>query len=334
MNEKRVTVGEIISEIITRMKQLGYEERTISQYYRHYFLCIAHYYRSTKRIYYDPDVTAEYLELQRCRYECNEISQGWYMSLKTGANRLNEFFITGTVHIQAHKYGTTYELSPENENLADRFVEYQGYGKNTCDDVVWVVRRYLHYFEHLGHESLSTVTTDDVRDYIIKTSTEMKISSLHNVLLYLKYFHRFLKENMIPAPDCEELFSYHVYREMPVQSYVNDTELDLVLAQIDRSTVIGKRNFAIIMIAATTGIRAIDIIKLKLSDIDWYKGEIKLRQEKTKKTVTLPLVPDAGEALKDYILNARPKSVFSEIFLRTFSPEAPITDATSSTSTN
>lgn len=327
MNDKKVTVGEIISEIICRMKQLGYEEKTINEYYRNHFLCIAHYYRVTERIYYDPGVTNEYLEMQRCRYERGEISRSLYMHLKTGANKLNEFFITGTVHVQAQKKGTKYELSASNARLADLFIEYQGYGSNTCDDVMWVIRRYLHHFERLGHSSLMTVTAEDVRSYIIQTATEIKISSLHNVLLYLKYFHRFLKESGIPAPDCEELFTYRVYREMPVQSYVTDFELERILSQIDRNTVSGKRNYAIIVLAATTGMRAIDIIRLKLSDIDWHKGEVRFQQKKTKKTVLLPLVTEAGEALKDYILNARPKSTFSEVFLRLKAPETPICDA-------
>lgn len=329
MDEKQITIGEIISGIAIRMKQLGYEESTIDRQYRHYFLCIAHFYRATGRIYYSPDITAEYLEMQKERYEREEISRSQYMHLRCGANRLNEFFITGTVHLQAHKRGTVYDLSETNANLLDRFIEHQGYGKNTCDDVMWIVRRYLHHFEKLGHPSLLTVTTDDVREYIIKSATEMKVSSLHNILLYLKYFHRFLKEAGVPAPDCEELLSYRVYREMPVQSYVTDAELDMILAQIDRDTVLGKRNYAIILIASTTGLRAVDLIHLKLSDIDWHKGEIHIRQEKTGRSVALPLVTSAGEALRDYILNARPRSVYPEVFLRTYPPLCPMTDASS-----
>ena len=111
MDEKQITIGEIISGIAIRMKQLGYEESTIDRQYRHYFLCIAHFYRATGRIYYSPDITAEYLEMQKERYEREEISRSQYMHLRCGANRLNEFFITGTVHLQAHKRGTVYDLS-------------------------------------------------------------------------------------------------------------------------------------------------------------------------------------------------------------------------------
>lgn len=57
----------------------------------------------------------------------------------------------------------------------------------------WVVRRYLHYFERKGYSSIS-VSIEDVCQYVFAVTSEMKTSSLHNVFLYLKYFHIFLKE--------------------------------------------------------------------------------------------------------------------------------------------
>ena len=67
---------------------------------------------------------------------------------------------------------------------------------------------------------------------------------------------------------------------MPIQSYVTDEELERILGVIDTETETGKRNRAIILVGATTGLRAIDIIRMKLTDIDWRKGEIKLVQSK------------------------------------------------------
>ena len=77
------------------------------------------------------------------------------------------------------------------------------------------------------------------------------------------------------------------------------------------------------------GLRAVDIIRLKLSDIDWQKGEIKIVQAKTNKTLVLPVTADVGEAVKEYILYARPKSTTDNIFLRTLAPFTPLTDACS-----
>ena len=106
--------------------------------------------------------------------------------------------------------------------------------------------------ESLGYASLEWVTVEQIREFILKTAAEVKTSSLHNILLYLKHFHIFLKESSLPAPDCVELFSYRVYRDMPIQSYVTDEELDEILRVIDTDSEMGKRDRAIILLAATT----------------------------------------------------------------------------------
>ena len=70
------------------------------------------------------------------------------------------------------------------------------------------------------------------------------------------------------------------------------------------------------MWGAVLGLRACDVIVLKLADIDWLRGEIRIVQSKTSNPAILPLTQDVGEALKDYVLNARPSAVDNGIFLR------------------
>lgn len=114
---------------------------------------------------------------------------------------------------------------------------------------------------------------------------------------------------------------------MPIQSYVADEELSRIFALIDRATIMGKRDYAIIQIAATTRLRACDIICLRLTDIDWRKGEIHIKQKKTGHEVNLPLLSETAESLKDYILNARPESDDNILFLRISAPHKPISNA-------
>jgi site-specific recombinase XerD len=102
--------------------------------------------------------------------------------------------------------GTKYVLSSSNERLVDLFVVHQGYGENTRDDAVWAVRKYLCHFERLGHETLATVTIDDVQRFILKVASEVKTSTLHDLFLYLRHFHTFLKEIGENAPDGAGLF--------------------------------------------------------------------------------------------------------------------------------
>ena len=329
MKAKNLTINEMIAQIITEARNLGYCEATIWRHITPRLRTIAVYYEKRGVCFYNPVITRELVDLQKERLDREEISIHYYKRVKSAANRLDEFYLTGTLHLNMPKHGTKYQISEDNERLIDLFLDYKNYGPNTRDDVVWVVRKYLHHFESLGYTTLEWVTVEQVREFILKTAAEVKPSSLHNILLYLKYFHIFLKESKIPAPDCIELFSYRVYQDMPIQSYVSDEELDQILRVIDTDSEMGKRDRAIILLAATTGLRAGDLIRIKLTDIDWRKGEIRLLQRKTGRASYIPLVKEAGEALQDYILNARPRSDSPEVFLRLVAPRTGLADAVS-----
>lgn len=124
------------------------------------------------------------------------------------------------------------------------------------------------------------VTVEEARHFLLQAATEVKLSTFHTLLLHSKYFHIFLREHAISAPDCVDPFNYTVYREMPIQSYVTDSEFEAILNVIDTETAEGKRNAAIIMVAATTGMRVCDVIRMRLSYIDWQAGEIRISQKK------------------------------------------------------
>jgi len=100
-----------------------------------------------------------------------------------------------------------------------------------------------------------------------------------------------------------------------------------LLETIDRSKVRGKLDYAIMMLGTVLGLRACDIVALKLTNIDWLRGEIRIVQSKTANPVILPLTQDVGEAMKDYILNARPSTADHEIFLRIKPPHTKLTSA-------
>lgn len=100
-----------------------------------------------------------------------------------------------------------------------------------------------------------------------------------------------------------------------------------VLDAIDRLTLKGKRDYAIILLGVVTGLRAVDITRLRLSDIDWLNGEIKIVQQKTRESLALPLTADVGEAIKDYILNGRQTTESDMVFLRIHAPHRQIQNA-------
>lgn len=117
-----------------------------------------------------------------------------------------------------------------------------------------------------------------------------------------------------------ELFSFSVNREKKVFPVLPKSDIAKLLDTIDRNSTKGKRDYAIMLLGTVLGLRACDAVALKLTDIDWLRGEIRIVQSKTSNPVILPLTQDVGEALKDYILNARPSTTDKEIFLRINAP--------------
>lgn len=83
---------------------------------------------------------------------------------------------------------------------------------------------------------------------------------------------------------------------------------------------------AITLLALTTGLRACDIVALRVSDLDFRTGTLSLVQRKTGDPVTLPMCPALAEALGRYLLESRPETSSPNVFVRSVAPHAPLAD--------
>ena len=90
----------------------------------------------------------------------------------------------------------------------------------------------------------------------------------------------------------------------------------------DRSSV-GLRDYAILTLLATYGLRAGEIVRLRLDDIEWRREVLRVRHSKTGTHSELPLLREPGEALLRYLERARPPSSHREVFLRVHAPHRP-----------
>ena len=320
MAKKTFTVTEMFSDIMELLEQTGYAKHTLWGNMYGTLKSVVSFYQEKGADDYDTEITNEFLQAVEKRYREGGISRDYYNAQKRAAKKFQVFYETGTLTWECTKRKSKYQLNEEYNRLLDMFLSSRDFHENTKWDFAWAVRRYLAFFQEKGLTSLDKVTVNDARAFIIHAATSMSSGSLHNLLCYVRQFHIFLRDAGENAPDCISLFSYRVPREMPVRGYVTDDELAAIMEQIDTSTNTGKRDKAIISLGATTGLRAIDIVKLKLTDIDWLRGEIHVIQSKTEGVLYLPLLPETGEAIKDYILNARPQTDVQEIFLREKAP--------------
>jgi site-specific recombinase XerD len=89
-----------------------------------------------------------------------------------------------------------------------------------------------------------------------------------------------------------------------------------LLGSVDRSTALGKRNYAMLLLAARYGLRASDIRSLHFEDVRWREQRIAILQSKTQRLLELPLLADVEEALVDYLRTGRPECPERVIFVR------------------
>lgn len=96
-------------------------------------------------------------------------------------------------------------------------------------------------------------------------------------------------------------------------------EVERLLASCDRSSVKGKRDFAMLVLLIRLGLRAAEVAGVRFDDIDWRAGEIVVRG-KGRTEERLPLPADVGEAISDYLQHGRPRRSEREVFLRLVAP--------------
>lgn len=103
------------------------------------------------------------------------------------------------------------------------------------------------------------------------------------------------------------------------------SEVDALLAAVNRASPKGKRDYAILVLAARLGMRTGDIRRLQLEHLHWDEAKIAFIQEKTRVALSLPMTDEVGSALIDYLRHGRPATTHRDVFLRVTAPFDPIT---------
>jgi len=169
--------------------------------------------------------------------------------------------------------------------------------------------------------SLSDITAAKVLNFVASVQN----CKDHVAIILRVFLKQLYDENIIDFRVASILDNIKTRPTKKLPSYYTPMEVMGVEATIDRKYPMGKRDYAMILLATRLGLRSSDIRYLQFSNIDWDNNLIYLEQYKTKKTIELPLLTDIGEAIIDYTQHGRPKSDSKYIFLRAASPYEPLT---------
>jgi len=118
-----------------------------------------------------------------------------------------------------------------------------------------------------------------------------------------------------------------VYRLSSIPRSISWEEVGKVLATVDGRTPSGKRDYAILLLLVTYGLRAREVAALTLDDIDWKRERLAVPERKAGHSTAFPLSKSVGEALVDYLQHGRPESADRHVFFRAVAPLRPIGSA-------
>lgn len=277
--------------------------------------------------YFDQVVINRYTGEIDNKYFKGNMQKKHYERTKREIDRFVSYVCTGRIDaLSSTLRGARQKLTPMFEQIAEEFIAGDFHPNTRCD-MRWVTYKYFAWLEEQGFTDMAGVGAIHIQKFLLFCSEHYAPSSIHNIRLYLKKLYAFLYVTGRTEDNYSALFSFSVNREKKVFPVLPKSDIAKLLDTIDRSKVKGKRDYAIMMLGTVLGLRACDIVALKLTDIDWLRGEIRIVQSKTSNPVILPLTQDVGEALKDYILNARPRTSDNEIFLRIKAPHKRLATA-------
>jgi integrase len=119
------------------------------------------------------------------------------------------------------------------------------------------------------------------------------------------------------------------YKLATVPRGLSDTEAQQVLRGINRNSHAGRRDYAILQLLYTYGVRGGQVRALRLEDIDWAQNQILFQASKNGKDSRLPLTAPVGEGLLDYLQNSRPSYSYPHVFLTCRAPYQPLSHPSS-----
>lgn len=194
------------------------------------------------------------------------------------------------------------------------------------------IRQFLDW---LGTKNISTslegINVDMIEEFFLVYAQRKDIgrAARRSMQSALRTFLRFcFQKKYIDQQLDQAVPTLRTYKLSTVPRGLTESQALKVLDAIDRSNFVGLRDYAILQLLSTYGVRGGQIRVLSLEDIHWQNNQILFRALKNGKDILLPLTSNVGQSLINYLQKARPTCMFPEVFLTSRAPYRPFTHST------
>jgi integrase/recombinase XerD len=206
--------------------------------------------------------------------------------------------------------------------------EERGLSNNSVRQYAHHLRQFAAYLETIGFKRLRDLSPPVLSGFIIDLSRRAAWASVRNACGVLHVFLAYLyRERILPKDLRNAIEPPQTYRLAKIPRSITWEEVRRLLDAVERRSVVGRRDYAILMLLVTYGLRAREVAALTLDDIDWRTERLRVPERKAGHSTAYPLSPVVGQALVDYLQHGRPQTTDRHVFFRVLAPQQPITTA-------
>jgi len=217
---------------------------------------------------------------------------------------------------------------------ADHLRAVRGLAARTVPEHVRDIAEFLRQLDYDESPArLRALSVGDIEDFLQVVGQRQGRAALQHVVAHVRAFLRFLVAAGELRPGLEtQIDTPRVYGLEQLPRALPWETVQQFLRSIDRTTPMGRRDYAIFLLIATYGLRANEVAALTLDAIEWRARQIRISPRKGGTPLLLPLTDDVGAALAAYLQHGRPTLAYREVFLRCRAPagvlmRTAITDA-------
>jgi len=211
-------------------------------------------------------------------------------------------------------------------------IQHAGLQSSTTQRWSGVIRAYLltRATSRYGPLNLKRITPESLLSYLLGQGRHGPPRPGQVLATALRSFCRFLCVSGALSQDWSHALLPVAQRREDLPVYLKASQVNQALRTVERRTLLGKRNFAMLLCLARLGLRASEVAHLTLEDLDWRRGTVRLARTKTRRERLLPLSAELGQAFAAY-LRAGPRPAGQRAVFLLASGQGPITRHTMAT---
>ena len=186
--------------------------------------------------------------------------------------------------------------------------------------------RFEAYLRRIGVESIQDLSPAILSAFVVeRAGSGLAKSTVRGSAGVLRVFLRFAHRQGVLAGDLSAAVGWpQVYRLSNIPRSISWADVNEVLAGVERRTEAGRRDYAILLLLVTYGLRGREVAALTLDDIDWKRERLAVPERKAGHSTAFPLSAVVGQALLDYLQHGRPETSDRHVFFRAVAPRQPI----------